>query len=844
MTALTTFALRRPRVVLVAWLLATVALAVNGGRLESDIAPTSVTVPGTDAQAAQRLLEREIGNRGQVPILLEGPSAEVRAQADRLTNALRRDTRNTVLSSVDPGAPPQLRPVGGGVLVLVERPTGETFGPATADAVRKVVRAQIVPPVHASLTGFSAIGGAISEASVSQAHSAELLAFPILLIVLLLVFRSPLAAAIPALLGGATVASALGLADLVARTRDVTDVCPPIASMMGLALGVDYSLLIVSRFREARRNGLEVPDAATLAARTSGRTVVVAGGTLLVTMAVAILLAPGTFLQSAAIGAAAASVVAVASALTAVPAALVLVGRHLERFRFGPPPRDDGGIWGRLADVLMRRPIITALPAVAVLAALAIPGVGLDSGPPDVRVLPPETQVRIDTEHVARALGPGWSGTLELIAVDRAGTLITPRGKLAVEGLQRRLAADPDVVLALPRTIGRTAVITVVPRSGPNAPDTARLYDRTRALMRGFAATTGADTAVGGVAAQLTDYRRAFNARLPWLVVALSAVAFLAFVVILRAIVLPLISVLLNVLVVAGSFGVLALVSTGPDPLLGGAGFADALSLLALLALIFGLSLDYQVFILTRLREGWTETADVGAAIRSAITRTGPVIMGAAAIMTGVFAAFATPDLQTIRQTGAGLVATVLLAGSAVCLVAVPSAMRLAGRWSFWLPGWLARVVPDVDLEGHGGALAPGPLHHPPHVALPKLHFERGGGEHAAVGNPEIVHLRLGPEHEGAPGHAAGSVLPCVLDRVFTEIAVDGDRTVRAVTLTSQVQHRAPLRLGRDLRIEARCVGRRGTGRRLEAIVHDGPFTVARATATIYVLPALQTQRT
>ncbi|MCW3040897.1 MAG: hypothetical protein JWM31_2802, partial [Solirubrobacterales bacterium] len=302
MTRLTGWALRRPRTVLLVWLVATVALAVNGTRLEGHIAPTSIEVPGTPSQAAQDLADREIGARGQAPILLQGPAAAVDAQATRLAAALRREGRNTVISSRDRGAPPALQPRGGGAVILVERPTDESFGPEVADAVRTVVRAQVRPPVRASISGFSVIGGAISEESVSNAHDAEKLAAPILLLVLLFVFRTPLAAAIPAVLGGATVASALGVADLVARLRDVTDVATPLASMMGLALGVDYSLLMVSRFREARGRGLEVPEAAALAARTSGRTVLVAGGTLAATMVVAVLLAPGTFLQSAAIG--------------------------------------------------------------------------------------------------------------------------------------------------------------------------------------------------------------------------------------------------------------------------------------------------------------------------------------------------------------------------------------------------------------------------------------------------------------------------------------------------------------------------------------------------------------
>ncbi|MTD45195.1 MMPL family transporter [Conexibacter sp. W3-3-2] len=826
MGALSGLALRRPRLVLVVWLVLTAALAYNGTQLESHIAPTSIEVPGTRAQAAQDLADAEIGSRGQAPVLLQGPAPAVRAQTARLAARLRADPRNTVLSAFDKGAPPQLRPAGGAV-VLVERPTDETFGPEVADAVQPVVDAVVRPPVRASVTGFSAIGSAISDASVEQAHEAEKLAVPILLLVLLLVFRSPLGAAIPAVLGGATVASALGVADLVARTRDITDVCTPIASMMGLALGVDYSLLMVSRFREARRDGASVDAAAATAAQTAGRTVVVAGATILVTMGVAILLAPGTFLQSAAVGAAAAAVVGVLSALTAVPAALVLVGGHLERLRFGRAPADGGGLWGGLAAGLLRRPVLTALPAVAVLGALAVPGVGLDAGPPDVRVLPPDAPVRTDAERVVRALGPGWSAPLEVIAVDRRATLDTPAGRRALGVLRAGLVDDRDVALVLgPRPVGRSTLLTVVPRSGPNDPATAGLYDRVRRAADRLHASTGADARVGGVAAQLTDYRRAFNARLPWLVAALSAVAFVALVLVLRALLLPLVAVLLNALVVAGSFGVLSLLSTGSDPLLGGAGFADALSLLALLSLIFGLSLDYQVFILTRLRENWLRSGDVGTAIRSAIVRTGPVIMGAAAIMSGVFLAFMTPDLQTIRQTGAGLVATVLLAASAVCLIALPAALRLAGPAAFWIPAWLDRLLPVVDLEGDGAAADPAAG-----VSAPRP-TATGAADAAGRWSGQLL---VGPEHEGPPGRADGTILPSALHHIFLELAADHGHG-QAIDVETRITHRAPLRIDRDVHIEAWCSRHDGPWRTLEATVRDGPVTIAHAETTVYVL--------
>jgi putative drug exporter of the RND superfamily len=823
--------LRRPRLVLAVWGLVTVALAVNGLRVQHHISPTSIDVPGTPSQRAEDRADRALGSRGQAPILLQGPAGTVRAQAGELVAALRADHRNTVLSAFDPGAPPQLLARAGGAVILVQRPTRQSFAPDVGDAVRRAVAAHIRAPVRAYVSGFSVIGGAISKSSVDSAHSAELIALPILLFVLLCVFRSPLAALIPAVLGGATVASALGVVDIAARMGDVSDVAPPMASMMGLALGVDYSLLTVSRFREARRTGLDVARATELAALRAGRTAVIAATTILATMLVALLLAPGNFLQSAAIGASTAAVMAMIAATTAVPAALLLVGGRLERWRIGPSSQGDGAHWERFSGLVLRRPVLAALPAIAILGVLSVPGVGLDAGPPDVRVLPKGDRARTDTERVIGALGPGWSAPLEVYAFDPSTRLAGVAGAPLLARLRGELTADRDVALVLgPRVIGHTAVADIVPRSGPNAASTAALYDRTRARMRAFTAASGVPSAVGGVAAQLTDYRRAFDARLPLLVLALSGVAFVALVLVTRAILLPLISALLNAAVVGASFGVLALLSTGAHPPLGGAGFADALSLLALLALVFGLSLDYQVFILTRLREGWDASGRIDTAIHDAIVRTGPVVMGAAAIMAGVFLAFMTAPLQTIRQTGTGLVATVLLAASAVCLLAIPAAMRLAGSATFWLPRWLDRLLPHIDLEGTGA---------PPARALPGV---------ARDGDPFALDLDL----DVSPGQAYGSmvvdrslsgpagtarsvVIPWVFDQLFHAVSAENGGAV--VIHSTSTAHRAPARNGHELRLRAWHEQSHGPRLTLRATIHDGTLLVAEAHATVLRCP-------
>jgi putative drug exporter of the RND superfamily len=698
MIRVTAWSVRRPWRALAVWALVTVSLAALGSQLPGHLASTSIEVPGSSSARAGEVDRRAFGARSEVPVLLTGPPSQVAKQRLALTAAL--DALPAVRASAVPGR--HLPRSGDGArqsqLVIARVPSVQSFDGEAAERVRRVVDRTVTPPVVASVTGFSAIGGAVSEESVAAAHDAELIAIPILLIVLLLVFRSPVAAGIPALLGLATVASAYGLVDLVARSRDITDVATPLTSMLGLALGVDYALLMVSRFREFLADGLSVTDAALSSGQSSGRTVVFAGATLLLTMITAMLLSPGSFLLSAAVGVSAAGIMGMFGALLAVPAMLVLLGTNIDRLRIGGPSRSGGG-WARYADAVQRRPIPATAAALVVLLALAPAALGLDTGPPDVRTLPSDTRARLDTEATARAIGPGWIAPARILAAP--GPQGRPPSPAAVDQLRQELRSDPAVQAVLGPERGRDGVLalTVIPKRAANDPETDALLRTLRARAREAPAEAG-QVSVGGVAAQLGDYRRVLSARLPVLIAALSVVALLALIVVLRALVVPLISIVLNLITVTASLGVLALLSTGEDPLLGGAGFADILALFGMFAIVFALSLDYQVFILARMRESFDHTGRLDLAITQSIDATGRVITGAAAIMGGVFLAFMATKLQTVRQPGAGLVTAVLIDATLVRLVLLPATMRLAGRWCFWLPAWLDRRLPRLALEG------------------------------------------------------------------------------------------------------------------------------------------------
>jgi RND superfamily putative drug exporter len=320
------------------------------------------------------------------------------------------------------------------------------------------------------------------------------------------------------------------------------------------------------------------------------------------------------------------------------------------------------------------------------LLALAAPAAALDLGPPDVRELPAGNQARADYEQVTETMGPGWGATYELMA---AGEL---RG---LGRLGRELSDLEGVAVVLgPARRGDAARFVVVPDTGPTAAATAQLGDALQGAGAGFARRTGAEVAVAGDAAEIVTYDEQTSSRFPLLVAALAVATFLVLAVVLRAVPLALLAVALNLLTVATALGVLTLLFGSASGPLGGAGHLDAVSIAGMYTIIFSLTIDYEVFLLARIREGRDTLGDADAAIAYGLARTAGVLTGAALIMAAVFLAGAASDLATLRQSGIGVAVAILLDATVVRLVLLPALMRLLGERVWWAPRWLGRAVP------------------------------------------------------------------------------------------------------------------------------------------------------
>jgi putative drug exporter of the RND superfamily len=437
--------LRHPRRVLAVAAVLLVTLGLIGTGVESRLDPTTIDVPGTPSAHGEQLLREHFGESAPFAILLQGPAGAIDRQGPRLIEALRRDPRVTTLSPWDRGSVRRLRPDPREALILVDfHVDARTAVNDTVPRLNRVLEREVHLPVRATESGYASLSRALQDESITATERGELIALPFLLIILLLVFRSPVAAAIPLGFGAITVVASRGILYFFTGWFEIDAFALTVTTMIGLALGVDYSLLMVSRFREELAGGAEPVEAARLTRRHAGRTVMFAGSTLLLSMIVSMFILPGALLASLAGTVCMVVLLSVAVATVVGPAILTLVGANVDRWRLG---RQSGGR-SRLMVVVaaaLRRPALAAALIAAVLLALAAPAFGLKLGPPSPEQLAKDTPAREDAELIDRTIGPGWDAPFQVIAVSREGPITDAKSLGALDAFQRKLAATPGV---------------------------------------------------------------------------------------------------------------------------------------------------------------------------------------------------------------------------------------------------------------------------------------------------------------------------------------------------------------------------------------------------------------
>ena len=444
--------------------LVVVVLAVLGSNVEAELSPISLAIPGTPSARGDELADRYFGDSTPMAVLLQGPPGAIDRQGRRLVESLHRNLEATTISPWNRGAVPELRRGPDRAVILVD------FHVSLPEAMRHTVerleaelRRQVHPPVRATQSGFATISRALQIETERATRRAEVLAAPLLILVLLLVFRSLVAAAIPLALGAMTVLAGRGVLALLSSWMTIDSLSLVVCTMMGLALGIDYSLLIVSRFREELADGVEGPVAARRARASAGRTTTLAGATLFVSIFISAFLQPGLLLVSMATALAVVTAISVVLSVAILPPFLALLGERINagRIRLPSLAGDGAGQGSRIAAAAgasLRRPILATVLVSLPLLLLAMPALAFNIGAPGVDALPADSPARLDAEAISAAVGPGWTAPFELVAASRRGPVTTPARLAALRRWQHRIAATPSVKAVVgPSAIARSA---------------------------------------------------------------------------------------------------------------------------------------------------------------------------------------------------------------------------------------------------------------------------------------------------------------------------------------------------------------------------------------------------
>jgi putative drug exporter of the RND superfamily len=692
------FTYRRRGFVLIAWILALVIAFGASSKLAGDWSANYET-PGSESEAAlnrldARFPERRPYNVDVVWHAKDAGSPEIRSRVDEfLTSAQRLDGMGRGITA-EKAQISRDGTIGLTRIPLNARST-EDVPVETSERLIQLARSTEGDGLRLELGGL-VIGNA-EEGEMSS----EMVGLMVAAGVLLLTFGSFVAASMPlaTALFGLAISSALG--GILPAVIDVPEWAPAVATMIGIGVGIDYALLIVTRFRSGLERGLDPREATAEAVATAGRSVLVAGTTVVISL-LGLFLMGLTYLQGVAISAIIAVLVVMAASVTLLPALLGFARQRVNRLRIPGVARGRSGEgsarairWSRL---IQRRPWAAAIAGTAVLLALAAPVTGLRLAFPDAGNDPAGTMTRQAYDLSAKGFGAGSAGPLVLVA-----SLDSEGDRSALSGLAAQISREDGVAHVdqpLVNRSGDTGVITVVPTSAPQDGDTAELLER---LRDNVVPASGLNADIGGTTASLTDQSALTAKRLPLFIAGVVGLSFLLLVAAFRA---PLVAIkagLLNVLSIGAAYGVVALVADGGffGQLVGidTATPVPPFIPVMMFAILFGLSMDYEVFLLSRIREEYVASGSTSGAVVEGLARTARVITAAAAIMVAVFAAFVLSGEVFTKLIGIGLAAAVLIDATVVRMVLVPAMMQLLGDRNWWLPRWLDRVMPQLELE-------------------------------------------------------------------------------------------------------------------------------------------------
>jgi RND superfamily putative drug exporter len=759
-------AARRRWLVVAAWLLLGLVALPLAPRAAETLQPGGFTSDQLEAARARKLLEDRIGLPTSALVIVIESETDARAGDPEFEAAVDRALAGVPGAEHVTGvlthrlAPRQVSEDGRTVYAVVTLDLIPDRSPDALEPVQASLRQ--VPGIRTAIAGGPAFYGDIQRVSEEDLQRSELIGLPLAAIVLLVVFGSVVAAGVPVVVGGLAVLVALATIAVVASLTPMSIFVLNLATLLGFGLGVDYALLMTSRFREELARGVGVEDAIASSMTTAGRAVFFSGITVMVGLAG---LALFEFMVLRSVGLAGAIVVALAvsGALTLLPAVLAILGTRVDTFAVGLARRraraDRDGAWRRLANLVMDHPVAVFVPTLAFLLVLGLPFLHVRLNAPDASILPPDVPSRQAATTLTTRFQQGEFAPL-LLAVRTEGPVTDPATVGTLYDWSHRIAADPRVArvdsivdidprldraqhqLLLSRpggpadryvaeqlrrtTNGDVTAFTVITRFGPNAQEARELVHDLRDPGSALAPPAGVSVLVGGGAAEVVDVVDGVAAQFPRTLVVILVATWLILFVLLRSVVLPIKALVMNTLSIVASFGALVWIfqdgnlsaPLGFTPL----GYVETTLPVILFCVLFGLSMDYEVFLLSRMKEAWDRTVasagpaspstareapgswrdrlapavacgDNREAVASGLERSGRIVSSAALVVVVVAGSFAFADIVLIKALGVGVAVAVALDATVVRGLLVPSTMRLLGRWNWWMPARLERAI-------------------------------------------------------------------------------------------------------------------------------------------------------
>jgi RND superfamily putative drug exporter len=691
------------------WITALIGINVIAGVAGAPYS-NNFTLPGTDSQRAYDLLKNRFpqasGDTADIAFKATAGVTDpsVQQRMERFFAAIARFNHvEGVTSPYAKGAQQQISPNGQiGLAHIQFNVTGDKVPVPEIKSMEALAARSAGQGLTIDLGG-----SVVTFAEFQTPGGAEAVALLAATFILLLTFGSLLAMGLPLMTALFGIGIGLAIVTVSAHFLTVPNFTPQLASMIGIGVGIDYALFIVTRYRQQLADGMTPEQATVVAITTAGRAVLFAG-TVVVISFLGILLMGFAFVQGIAVGGAAAVLVTMLASITLLPAVLGFVGNSIDRFhlprllhRDDTSPRQS--IWFRWSRVIQRHPWPVAILSLLVLVALTIPLFSLRLGSADAGTGAKSRSSRRAYDLLSQGFGPGFNGPLLL-----AAGINSPKDVATLTALQKRLAQVPGIAGVTPPTLspkGDAAVMQVFPTTSPQAAETTQLVHTLRdRVIPAATAGTGTEVLIGGLTAGTIDFADQSGRRLPVLIGVVLLLSFLLLVAVFRSVVVPAKAVVMNLLSIGASYGVVVAVfqwgwlksavgssTTGP---------IEAWVPMLLFTILFGLSMDYEIFLLSRIREDYVKNHNNGLAVANGLAATARVITAAAAIMVTVFLSFVIGfDERAIKLFGFGLAVAIFVDATLIRMVLVPATMELLGDANWWFPKWLGRLVPKISIE-------------------------------------------------------------------------------------------------------------------------------------------------